>query len=251
MASAANTAVREKRRRSSAQDIEKLNVLKALTAAEYSRRQFVLNYAASRSTQLLIPGRKSGAIKEAEEWVVGWLSQNGFGTVTNEFFKYMVDSRLWTTFVGDDIAFPFTFMHQVVKAPPSHDQSVTGSAHPSHQSETTLTNSAVEDSPQQRRGSNSTTTKPPSQHTTSSVKQPTQPQPPSFTAGKKSRPEDSTTTTTTTHEKKRSLSLNSIDDLKWHSSTSSSKKANTNGTSQDKFPFLMRLSRSWSQRLAS
>ncbi|KAK3335279.1 hypothetical protein B0T19DRAFT_3992 [Cercophora scortea] len=250
MASAANTAVREKRRRSSAQDIEKLNVLKALTAAEYSRRQFVLNYAASRSTQLLIPGRKSGAIKEAEEWVVGWLSQNGFGTITNEFFKYMVDSRLWTTFVGDDIAFPFTFMHQVVQAQRAHDQSVTGSTHPSHESETTLTNSSVDDSPKQRRGSSSTGTnmKPPSQHKLSTEKQsPTPaPQPQTLT-------EKDSTAAAAAREKKRSLSLNSIDDLKWPSTSTNSKKPDTNrdGSSQDKFPFLMRLSRSWSQRLAS
>lgn len=74
-----------------------MNVIKALTAAEYSRRQFILNFAASRDTQLLIPGQKSDAIKVAEEWVAAWLSQSGFDNVNSEFFRYTVDSRLWTT----------------------------------------------------------------------------------------------------------------------------------------------------------
>lgn len=73
-----------------------MNVLKALTAAEHSRRQFILNFAASRDTQLLVPGKKADAVKAAEEWVALWLSQNGYQTVNNEFFKYTVDARLWS-----------------------------------------------------------------------------------------------------------------------------------------------------------
>ena len=97
MARPANAAVREIRRRSTALDLERINVLKALTAAEHSRRQFILNFAASRDTQLLIPGKKSDAVKAAEEWVAVWLGQNGYQAVKNDFFKYTVDARLWST----------------------------------------------------------------------------------------------------------------------------------------------------------
>ncbi|KAK0719193.1 hypothetical protein B0H67DRAFT_485417, partial [Lasiosphaeris hirsuta] len=111
---AANAAVREQRRRSTPLDIEQMNVMKALTAAEYSRRQFVLNFAASRDTRLLIPGQKADAIKAAEEWAVVWLNKNGYETITNEFFKYTVDARLWTTLVGPDVGFPFSFMRRAI-----------------------------------------------------------------------------------------------------------------------------------------
>jgi hypothetical protein len=77
-------------------DLERMNVLKALTAAEHSRRQFILNFAASRDTQLLVPGKKADAVKAAEEWVALWLSQNGYQTVNNELFKHTVDARLWS-----------------------------------------------------------------------------------------------------------------------------------------------------------
>jgi hypothetical protein len=93
---AANAAVRERRRRSTPLDLERMNVQKALTAAEYSRRQFILNFAASRDTQLLVPGQKSDAVKAAEEWVALRLAQNGYQAVNNEFFKYSVDARLWS-----------------------------------------------------------------------------------------------------------------------------------------------------------
>ncbi len=95
----ANVAIREQRRRSTPLDIEQINISKALTAAEYSRRQFVLNYAASRDTQLLIPGKKADAIKQAEEWTASWLSQNGYSAAgpMSDFFKYTVDTRLWAT----------------------------------------------------------------------------------------------------------------------------------------------------------
>ncbi|KAK0624859.1 hypothetical protein B0T17DRAFT_254859 [Bombardia bombarda] len=114
--SPANMAVREKRRRSTPLAIEQVNIMKALTAAEYSRRQFILNYAASRETRLLIPGQKADVIKEAEEWVVVWLNQNGFTTVSNEFFKFAVDERLWIAWVGDDVPFPFAFMRRTLEA---------------------------------------------------------------------------------------------------------------------------------------
>lgn len=96
----ANVAVREQRRRSTPFDIEQMNILKALTAAEYSRRQFVLNFAASKDTQLLVPGQKADAIKEAEEWAVSYLNENGYSTVNSDFFKYTVDERLWTALGG-------------------------------------------------------------------------------------------------------------------------------------------------------
>ncbi|KAL1839232.1 hypothetical protein VTJ49DRAFT_1710 [Mycothermus thermophilus] len=111
MAVPANAAVRETRRRSTPSDVERLNVNKALTTAEYSRRQFILNFAASRNTQLLIPGRKSEAIKAAEQWTARHLHQNGHHVQNNDLFKYTVDEHLWATHVGDDIPFPFTFMH--------------------------------------------------------------------------------------------------------------------------------------------
>jgi hypothetical protein len=113
MANPANAAVREKRRNSTPQDLERLNVIKALTAAEHSRRQFVLNFAASRDTKLLVPGQKSGAVKAAEEWAAAWLSQNGHGAANHEFFKYTVDARLWAT-------------HG--RFPPSHQESVANLA---------------------------------------------------------------------------------------------------------------------------
>lgn len=132
---AANTAVRERRRRSTQVDIEQMDIMKALTAAEYSRRQFVLNYAASRDTKLLVPGQKADTIKQAEEWVAQWMNQSGYSTIGNDCFKYTVDERLWTTLgnylppsippslphaspltnlpVGTDIPFPFAFMRQL------------------------------------------------------------------------------------------------------------------------------------------
>ena len=103
---AANAAIRERRRGSTTLDLEQINILKALTAAEYSRRQFVLNFAASKDTRLLIPGRKAEAIKEAEEWAVSELSKEGSGTVPNDIFKYTVDARLWTMFGTSHLTLP-------------------------------------------------------------------------------------------------------------------------------------------------
>lgn len=92
----ANAAIREARRRSTPFDIEQMDIIKALTAAEYSRRQFVLNFAASKDTRLLIPGQKAEVTKEAEEWAVAYLNQNGFSVVANDLFRYTVDARLWS-----------------------------------------------------------------------------------------------------------------------------------------------------------
>lgn len=72
--------------------------MKALTAAEHSRRQFILNYAASKDTSLLMPGKKSDVVKLSEQWVVGWLHQNNLNPVSSEFFKYTVDTHLWSTY---------------------------------------------------------------------------------------------------------------------------------------------------------
>ncbi|KAK3299852.1 uncharacterized protein B0H64DRAFT_369176 [Chaetomium fimeti] len=116
MARPANAAVRENRRRTTLLDLERMNVLKALTAAEHSRRQFILNFAASRDTQLLVPGKKADAVKAAEEWVAVWLSQNGYQAVNNDLFKYTVDARLWSAHVGDDVDFPFAFMREKFEA---------------------------------------------------------------------------------------------------------------------------------------
>ncbi|KAK4096872.1 hypothetical protein N658DRAFT_332024 [Parathielavia hyrcaniae] len=110
MAAAANAAVRERSLRSTPVDLERMNVMKALTAAEHSRRQFILNFAASRDTQLLIPGQKSSAVKAAEEWVALRLAQEGYQAVKTDYFKYSVDARLWSTHVGNDLEFPFAFM---------------------------------------------------------------------------------------------------------------------------------------------
>lgn len=107
---ASNTSVRERRRRSNPHTIEQMDILRAITAAEYSRRQFVLNFAASRDTKLLVPGKKADVIKQAEEWVAQWMNANGYGIITHDHFKYTVDERLWYDLVGADLAFPFSFM---------------------------------------------------------------------------------------------------------------------------------------------
>ncbi|AEO69916.1 uncharacterized protein THITE_2171153, partial [Thermothielavioides terrestris NRRL 8126] len=116
MAIPANAAVRESKRRATPRDWERINVLKALSAAEHSRRQFILNFAASRDTTLLVPGQKADAVKAAEESVANWLSQSGYERVSSEFFKYTVDARLWSTHVGGELDFPFAFMRGKVEA---------------------------------------------------------------------------------------------------------------------------------------
>ncbi|KAM7215140.1 hypothetical protein V8F06_009458 [Rhypophila decipiens] len=107
---ASNTSVRERRRRSHPLAIEQMDILKALTAAEYSRRQFILNYASIIDTKLLVPGKKADIIKAAEEFVVKWMNQNGYGAISNNHFKFAVDERLWEDLVGADVPFPFAFM---------------------------------------------------------------------------------------------------------------------------------------------
>ncbi|KAL2126623.1 hypothetical protein VTI74DRAFT_522 [Chaetomium olivicolor] len=107
---AANAAVRERCRCSTPQELERMNVIKALTAAEYSRRQFILSFASSRDLELLIPGKKADAVKAAEQWTAAMLSENGRDAVDAQVFKYAVDARLWSRHVGPDIEFPFAFM---------------------------------------------------------------------------------------------------------------------------------------------
>ncbi|KAJ4287903.1 hypothetical protein N0V88_007523 [Collariella sp. IMI 366227] len=108
----ANAAVRERRRKSSPRQLARINVIQALTAAEYSRRQFILNFAASRHFELLLPGRKADAVKAAEEWVSASFAKEGYHHVDAEFYKYTVDSQLWSTYVGDEVDFPFSFMQE-------------------------------------------------------------------------------------------------------------------------------------------
>jgi hypothetical protein len=96
MAVPANAAVRERRRKSTPAGLERVNVINALTAAEHSRRQFILNFAASRDTQLAIPGKKAAAVKAAEEWAAWQLNQNGHHAPGHDLFKYTVDVRLWS-----------------------------------------------------------------------------------------------------------------------------------------------------------
>jgi len=96
MAAPANAAVRERKQKSSPEDLGFVNYINALTAAEHSRRQFVLNYAATRDKQLIIPGKKSDAVKAAEEWAAWSLSQSGNHAPDHGLYKYTVDARLWT-----------------------------------------------------------------------------------------------------------------------------------------------------------
>ncbi|KAK3382186.1 hypothetical protein B0T24DRAFT_3093 [Lasiosphaeria ovina] len=238
MTTAANAAVRESRRRSTPLDIEQVNVMKALTAAEYSRRQFVLNFAASKDTRLLIPGQKADAIKAAEESVVVWMSQNGFGTVTNDYFKYTVDMRLWTTLVGEEIEFPFAFMagpsreSDVARRPKSeafpvsYDEVSPLDLVPVERAPTLPPKLDLPEAQRPRRLSQQHPAAQQSQQPEAAV-QPPQRQRPSKGKRAAGGPE------------KRSLSLSSVDDLKM------AKKLN-----QDKFPFLMRLGRSWSRRMS-
>ncbi len=234
MAAPANAAVRENRRRSTTLDLERVNVMKALTAAEYSRRQFILNFAASRDTQLLVPGQKSDAVKSAEEWVVAWLAKNGHHAVKTDFFKYTVDARLWaahgrfrrpillrplTIPVGDDVEFPFAFMHAGFGTSPSEISSLEAEKiRP--RSEAFISSHDID----LRYGE----TIPAAASAASPRKQQASP---TQTRGHRAakHPES---------DKKRSLSLNSLEDL----------KAPNVG---DKVPFLARLSRSWSRRLSA
>ncbi|KAK3392796.1 hypothetical protein B0H63DRAFT_1817 [Podospora didyma] len=262
MTTPANAAVRERRRRSTPLDMEQMNIMKALTAAEYSRRQFVLNFAASKNTQLLIPGQKADAIKVAEEAVVIRLGQNGFDAVTNEFFKYTVDVQLWTALVGEDVEFPFSFMRRGVEGSRSvADSSYESDATKRPKSEAFLVDdsevSPLEQVPvQQLQKVQSVKEELPEARRPRRMSQLLQPSTSPKQDGEQQQTHQSTThspphrqrSTTTNRqsaiasaaaEKKRSLSLNSIDDLKM------AKKLN-----QDRFPFLGRLGRSWSRRMS-
>lgn len=224
----ANAAIREQRRRSSPLHIEQMNVMKALTAAEYSRRQFVLNYAASRDTQLLVPGQKADAIKQAEEWATAWLNQNGFGTSSGDLFKYTVDARLWATLVGSDIEFPFAFMHC------GSDTSTPSSASSIAKRPVTELFPAEYEIQVHHVDNVPTVQEPPPARRQSKhlapQEQPLRREPSS--KKKKQTPEAAA-------EKRRSLSLYSLEDVKM------TKKLN-----QDKFPLLTRLGRSFSRRLS-
>ncbi|KAK1752639.1 hypothetical protein QBC47DRAFT_61495 [Echria macrotheca] len=243
----ANIAVREQRRRSSAFDVEQMNVMKALTAAEYSRRQFVLNFAASKDTQLLVPGQKADAIKEAEEWAVSYLNQNGFSTVTNDFFKYTVDARLWNKLVGPEPDFPFAFMRRAFEpSTPSIDSENTASnAAPRPGSEVfsdgydigvtrldqVLTRESTQpELPPARRPSKLEQRE--RERTDTLPEQNGQP-PARQRSSKKKEPASEG------EGKRRSLSTYGFEDLKM------TKKLN-----QDKFPLLVRLGRSFSRRMS-
>jgi hypothetical protein len=228
MARPANAAVRENRRRTTLLELERMNVLKALTAAEHSRRQFILNFAASRDTQLLVPGKKADAVKAAEEWVGVWLSQNGYQTVNSDLFKYTVDARLWSAHVGDDIDFPFAFMRERFEASLS-DTSEVECKHPI--SETSLVAHEIELADGQTPPAPA-----PVQHTGPEVLSlkksheraaPSTPQKHRQRSMTDPKPDEAS-------DRKRSMSLNSLD--------MKTPKA------QAKFSFLLRLSRSWSRR---
>ncbi|KAM7207229.1 hypothetical protein V8F20_002495 [Naviculisporaceae sp. PSN 640] len=237
---ASNTSVRERRRRSNPIDIEQMDILRALTAAEYSRRQFVLNYAASRDTKLLIPGQKADTIKQAEEWVVQWMNQNGYGTIANDHFKYAVDERLWDDLVGGDIPFPFSFMRAGIPQV-NYTGTQLSSAAPTNSNNT---QSATTQSSQPRRGSLL------SGLTASSSKRERKR---SLTSSTLAATVEANGTTKKGFpvvngpllEKKRSMSLTSLeaDDLKMGRKTSTTEK--------EKFPFLVRWSRSWGRRTSA
>ncbi|KAK4040956.1 hypothetical protein C8A01DRAFT_35012 [Parachaetomium inaequale] len=232
MARPANAAVREIRRRSTALDLERINVLKALTAAEHSRRQFILNFAASRDTQLLIPGKKSDAVKAAEEWVAIWLSQNGYLAVKNDFFKYTVDARLWSAHVGDDVDFPFAFMRG--KEPSLSDISEGEYKRPMSTASLVAHEIDVRDGEVLPVTAPAESTGSPEAHSPRKQQRPAPSTP-------QSRRQRATTYQGPAQvpDRKRSMSLTSIDDMK------------TPKVSPDKLPFLVRLGRSWSRRLSS
>ncbi|KAK3364664.1 hypothetical protein B0T25DRAFT_576878 [Lasiosphaeria hispida] len=281
---AANAAVREQRRRSTPLDIEQMNIMKALTAAEYSRRQFVLNFAASRDTRLLIPGQKADAIKEAEEWAVVWLNKNGYETITNEFFKYTVDARLWATLVGTDVGFPFSFMRRAIddltptsstdtrEAPDSMrpmseiwpagyeievrhlDRVLSQRSQPNllparrpskhmkqqlveqqQQQQQQQQKQQPQPQPQQRQRAQTEQlpTRRPSKHLQQHVEQPAPSQPAAPQRTRSSRPKKEA------GEKRRSIPMYSFEDLK-----------ETKKLTEEKFPLLVRLGRSFSRRLS-
>ncbi|KAK4223981.1 hypothetical protein QBC38DRAFT_34295 [Podospora fimiseda] len=241
MTLAANASVRERRRRSSVMDLEQMNIMKALTAAEHSRRQFVLNFAASKQTHLLIPGQKADAVKAAEEWVAAWLAQNGLSPVSSEFFKYTVDAQLWSTHVGSEVQFPFTFMRANLNSAPSSTSTAPEKAQTSLSPDDATADTRSEDQASLSSSPSAAKTELPEarrprgsqQEEQTAVTEPVNRQ--RSASSKKRQP----LVTETSSDKKRSLSLNSIDDYK------------RGKLSQDKFPLLVRLGRSWSRRMSS
>ncbi|KAK3985062.1 hypothetical protein QBC44DRAFT_164457 [Cladorrhinum sp. PSN332] len=251
MSSAANASVRERRRRSSTMDLEQMNVIKALTAAEHSRRQFVLNFAASKQTRLLIPGQKADAVKAAEEWVAAWLGQNGLSPVSSEFFKYTVDAQLWSTHVGSEVDFPFSFMRANLDVV----SSATATPESRRESQTTqrpLSQVILDDATTETRSDDQTSlssSPSPAKAELPDARRPRKYQQQEQTAVTEpmSRQRSGSTTkkkqslvTETPSDKKRSLSLNSIDDIKMGKLSQ-----------ENKLPLLVRLGRSWSRRMSS
>ncbi|KAK4151626.1 hypothetical protein C8A00DRAFT_16990 [Chaetomidium leptoderma] len=234
MAVPANAAVRENRRLSTPCDLQRFSVIKALAAAEYSRRQFILNFSASRDTQLLVPGKKSDAVKAAEKGVALWFGQNGHHTVDAEFFRYKVDKRLWLIHVGDEPEFPFTFMRGKF-APPPH------AAPPSDIS--SLDKSAAFTPGQEidlRDGEILPLTDPAGSPKVQASRRQQQRQPaPSTPQTHSKRSTRHLESAEVSSDRKRSMSLNSLDDLK------------TPKSNQEKPPFFVRLGRSWSRRMSA
>ncbi|KAL2150999.1 hypothetical protein VTH82DRAFT_6097 [Thermothelomyces myriococcoides] len=238
MASPANAAVRENRRQTTPLELERMNVSKALTAAEHSRRQFILNFAATRNTQLLIPGRKSDAVKVAEEWAAVRLRQNGHPVVKDEFFRYTVDARLWETHVGNDIDFPFAFMGRPFE--PSESDSTEADDKRPDSEPSSLDAKEIEAGqgdvlPAMAPSSQPTTPaglrsprKPPQQRQQSAPSTPVGGRQRSITHSK----------TYGTPLRDRSMSLTSFDAVK------------SPKVGQEKIPLLARLGRSWSRRLS-
>ncbi|KAK3900083.1 hypothetical protein C8A05DRAFT_45997 [Staphylotrichum tortipilum] len=236
MAAPANAAVRERRRRSTPLDLEHMNVIKALTAAEYSRRQFILNFAASKDTRLLVPGQKSEAVKAAEEWVVAWLGQNGCQEVNSEFFRYKVDERLWSTYVGSAIEFPFGFMSGESGASTSDISSLEAEKiRPKSEAFPHGHGIELNDVVTISMATSAPITSPRKQQ-----QQQQQPQTPAPPLTFRRRSTKTRLPASSPPDKKRSFSLTSLDDLKTPPKSTPSKS-----------PFFVRLGRSWSRRLSA
>ncbi|KAL2270783.1 hypothetical protein VTJ83DRAFT_154 [Remersonia thermophila] len=230
MAIPANAAVRETRRRSTPLDVESVNVIKALTTAEYSRRQFILNFAASRNTQLLIPGRKSEAVKAAEQWAARHLHLNGHRALNNDFFKYLVDEYLWATHVGDDIPFPFAFMHP---RPASYEEAALSPRVEFHERIFDSKDAKAAVLP-------ASTSAPLLAAAPPSVPPPTQPRQEASANQQQQQPPPQPESSSPSPDFKRSMSLSSVDEIKARRKLG-----------PEKSPFLVRLGRSWSRRFSS
>lgn len=227
-------------------DLEQLNIMKALTAAEHSRRQFILNFAASKETNLLVPGQKAVAVKLAEESVTAWLNHNGLHPASSEFFKFTVDAQLWKQHVGDDVQFPFAFMQNSTDAILSSGEVSPGAHRPSDIKRPVSDVYPVDEAIELRTDDQSSLSTVPSQT------KPERPEPllqrkqspqvpartvPTPTSSPLSNRKRHSIITETLKDKRRSLSLTSIDDIKM--------------SKQEKVPFLSKLGRSWSRRMSA